>query len=490
VPARQKKRRRFAPTNTALRMGRAGLCLKQKELGALLGSLNRVREIENGRKTLSQAEYDRDMARMGVPLGTAPVLLGVAEVFCRLEEEDHDPFALPAEAHLEIERAAFEAAAGVRRRFLADAQAHRFAADREEAARLWEILVPHPAPKRKAIAAASRFARWALAERLCAESVRVAPHDPGEALSLARLGVHLARRVRGPRPFRNRLEAYCRAHVGNALRVGNDFDGADGEFARAGELWTPPEPGEPSPLDEARLLDLEASLRRDQRKFPEALRLIDRALEITVGDGLETGRRLLKKAVVFEHAGDSEAAIETIREALPLVDLGGEPRNPCVARFNLAVNLLFLDRVAEAQALIPAVRALAMAQSLDLDLLRVDWLEGRLAGANGRRGEAIARIGGVIARFAERKMHYDAALAILDLAALLLEEKRGQEAAARVAVAVPIFRAWGIEREGLASLRLFLDAIEQQEATAALARAAALSWRRFGGEPPKKPLKR
>ncbi|HEV7671855.1 MAG TPA: hypothetical protein VGS22_25315 [Thermoanaerobaculia bacterium] len=216
--------------------------------------------------------------------------------------------------------------------------------------------------------------------------------------------------------------------------------------------------------------------------------LIDQALARAAG-GPATGRLLNNKAFGLEQAGDSAAAVAVLREALPLVDAQGEERHRFSVRFNLAVNLLALDRVAEAAVLVPAVRGLALAQRLEFDLLRVNWLEGRLAAGEGRRNEAIAQIAEAADRFAERNMPYDAALAALDLAALLLEAGRAAEAEARVAHAMPIFLAWGIDREALASLRLFLDALKQQRATAALARAAAVAWRHFGGVPPRKRMR-
>ncbi len=83
-------------------------------------------------------------------------------------------------------------------------------------------------------------------------------------------------------------------------------------------------------------------------------------------------------------------------------------------------------------------------------------------------------------RFAEQGLEYDVALAVLDLAGLLLEEGRPGEAARRVAEVRPAFHVRNIHREELASLVLFLQAVEADVATAALARAAAEAWRLFG----------
>ncbi|HEV7671854.1 MAG TPA: helix-turn-helix domain-containing protein [Thermoanaerobaculia bacterium] len=196
---------RSAATNTALRMVRSGLRLHQREVGVRIGATkSQVKEIENGRKTLSRSEYEEALGKLGVPPYAAPVLLGVAEVLDGEVAESDELFSLPAEARLERERAALEAAEETRRSFDDEAYALRFAADRAEAAELWQQLAAVGADRRKPLTVAARFRRWALAERLSQESVRVAPHDPHEAVSLARLALGVGGRVRGPAGFRGR----------------------------------------------------------------------------------------------------------------------------------------------------------------------------------------------------------------------------------------------------------------------------------------------
>ena len=183
---------------------------------------------------------------------------------------------------------------------------------------------------------------------------------------------------------------------------------------------------------------------------------------------------------MLEQAGDSGDAIATLQEALRIGAKNPDPRFRFGASFNLAVNLLHLERSAEAEPLVSEVRAFAIEHRNDLDLLRVKWLSGRLATAQGNRAQALTAIDEAARRFAERGMGYDAALAVLDLAALLLEEGNAGEAARRVAEVRPEFHVRNIHREELASLVLFLRAVEAEAATVALARAAAEAWRLFG----------
>ncbi len=472
-------------TNAALRQLRIRARWTQKELGIAIGDESQIREIENGRRVLKHEELEQYARVMEVEDAAIPVALGFAipPGLGGADESEEDPMVLPSSVRLEIERATLEGGEEIRRRFRAEAFEIRFAAERQEAERLWQLLAPLSADLRKlAVGHGAIYRRWGLAVLLCERSVRAAAHQPKIALNLSKLALAVSRRVRGSALFRRRLEAFALAHKGNALRVGSDLNGADRLFARVAKLWVPVLGEESGPLDASRLFDLEASLRRAQRQFGKALELLERAMEMAP-DGHATGRILLKRAFTFEQAGDNEAAIAALREALPRVDAGCEVRDRCVARFNLAVNLLALNRLEEAERLVPEVRRLVFSEPNDLDLLRLNWLEGRLSAAHGHRAEAIAAIDRVVHRFWELNVPYDSALAVLDLAALLLESGRARDAAQRVSEVAPVFRAQRVLREELASLWLFLEAIEQQAATAALARAAAGAWRRYGCGP-------
>jgi tetratricopeptide (TPR) repeat protein len=215
-------------------------------------------------------------------------------------------------------------------------------------------------------------------------------------------------------------------------------------------------------------LDLEASLRRAQRRWGEALDLLDRALATSCGPEAAC-RILLKKAFTCEQMGACENAIDALERAAPLIDEARDPRQACVLRFNLAVNLCHLGRHAEAAPLVTETRELAVALRNDLDLVRVLWLEARVAAGLGRRKEAAAALRQVRMDFAARGLAYDAALSTLDLAVVLLDDGRAAEVRTLAPEALPIFGSLGLQLEVLRALRLFWRA-EQEAATADLGR--------------------
>ena len=342
--------------------------------------------------------------------------------------------------------------------------------ERREAAEIWARLGRFSISwRRRLIELSPRLGSWALAERANEESILKAAHDPGEALELAEMALSIAERVPGPESWRSRVMGYCWAHVANARRVSNDHAGADEAFVRAWDLWRAGADAE-GLLPEWRLFDLEASLRRAERRFPEALELLDRARSGCGGDPLAAGRILLNKEHAFNQMGDVEAALATLMEAAPLVEASGDRRLLFALRFNMTDDLCNLERFEEAAALSPQVREMAAQQGNELDLLRVRWLEGRVEAGQGRRSQAAEAFAQVRTEFASRGMGFDAALATLDLAALYLKEGRTVEVKDLAREMVSLFHAQGVHREALAALRLFRDAAEREAVTLEMAR--------------------
>ncbi len=306
-----------------------------------------------------------------------------------------------------------------------------------------------------------------LVERVCAESERAAAHDAGRALELARLALRVAELAPGEPSWRAGLIGYAQAFVANALRAADDLRAADAALTAAWTLWRLADHGGRSILGEWRLLDREASLRRDQRRFDAALDLLDRALVAAPLGG--SGRILLNKAFTLEQAGESERALAVLAEAAPLVDAADEPRDRMGVRFNIVVNLVHLGRLREAEASLAELRRLVSELGNEVDATRLRWLGSRIAAGLGRRQEAVDGLVAVERDFRKRRRPYDAALASLDLAVLYLEEGRTREVASLAGEMAWIFRALDVQRETLAAVQLFREAAERQTLTVELA---------------------
>jgi len=147
-----------------------------------------------------------------------------------------------------------------------------------------------------------------------------------------------------------------------------------------------------------------------------------------------------------------------------------DPRLRNILRCNLALDFSHVGRFGEAAELAQQVREVAGEMGDAIGLLRVVWIEGRVAAGLCRTEEALSLLAQARREFAARNMGYDVALALLEEAVLLLDQGRTAEVKALTGGLPAIFEAQEVHREALAALRLFHEAAEQEEATAGLAR--------------------
>jgi tetratricopeptide (TPR) repeat protein len=338
--------------------------------------------------------------------------------------------------------------------------------DRVRAAELFERLAELPPEERLAVVRLEEeLQTWALCEKVCHASAREASRDVEQAAAWAGLAGEIAELVRGPEGFPRRVQGYAGGHRANVLRVLGELEPADVAFSSAKRLWL--SGSDPLKLlDAGRMLDLEASLRRAQRRFAEALALLDEAEAV----GCNPERALIKKGFTLEVMGEYESAIEMLVQAEPLVERAGDPRLSYMLLFNLAVSYTHVGRFDEAAELARQVDKLAAAQGDEIELLRVLWLQGRIAAGLGQRGEARRLLAQARQEFDRKNMSYDVALALLEEAVLLLEEGGTAEAKVLARELKKVFESKGVHREALAALQLFKEAAEREEATVELAR--------------------
>lgn len=344
--------------------------------------------------------------------------------------------------------------------------------ERGEAERVWQAVAGLPRHRRRrAIEISPRASRnWALAKLLCEESKQAAADDPQEALDLADLALLIAGQAEGGDPWRSRLSGYAWAYKGNALRVAGHLSKASEAFTRCWRLWNAGAGLERVDLPEWPLFSLEASLRRGEGRYPEALELLARAEKATRSDSHALASILLKKEFVYEQMGNLEGALASLVEAAPHIEASGDTRLLWVLRFETAKALCGLSRYGEAAALLPRIEELARHLGNEMDFLRGAWLTARIQAGQGRRQEAIQGLEQVRRELTARKIPFDAALAALELAVLYLEEGRTGEVKELAREMAEIFKAQGIAREALAALTLFVEAAQKEKATVELVR--------------------
>jgi transcriptional regulator with XRE-family HTH domain len=435
-----------------------------------------ISRYERGAKKLSRERLEDLVALMDVPPETVGLLLYALDLTAPAESPRSPLDPTPAELAI-IQRAALvvglRVAEAVRARLTANLRREKAARARREAERLWKTLNSlSPARRRAAVETEAQYQTWALAERLCLESERAAAHRADWAVELSGLALRVAELAPGPEIWRSRLQGYAWAFIANARRVQGDLPGAEDAFLHSNRFWDAGSASDPGLLDASRLYDLKASLRRYQGRFEEALALLDQALK-TSGTEKVQGRLRINKANTLELLGEFERAIAELRQAERLSEGAQDLRLSLNVRFTLAANLWQLEQYADVEALVPKVRELAVELGNELDLIRVLWLEARVASGLGRIDEAMPALEQVRRYFSVNRIAFDAALASLELATLYLKQSRTAELRQLTDELLWIFKNQAVHQEALAALRLFYEAVKSEDVTAELAKRLA-----------------
>jgi tetratricopeptide (TPR) repeat protein len=445
-----------------------------------------VSDYERGEITKTREEIERIAAKVGeVSPQAMDLVFEAISAVRRADGRDATllPIPIAKAARAALVRVGAQALREIQETLLEKALAIQVQADRRRAQRTWgKIEKAHPKwnsdPKglRRAVERQPDFATWAFADLLAERGLATAPELPKIALVLGELALQAAKGATAAPIFLDHLQAKALATIGNARRVLGFLPDSERAFLDARRLWPVGAPSPGNILSEARLFDLEASLRRDQRRFSEAHERLDRAFALTPA-GPARGRLYLKQSSVFEQEGNFEGSIGALRNALTEFGEDYPIHHRIGSLLNLAVNLDHLGRHTETLEVIPVARQLAIEAGSEPNLLRLLWLEARTWAALGRRKEAIAPIEQVRRDFAARGNLLDVAFVGLELAALYLEEGRTADTRQLALELTDVFLTLGIKRERLAAVWLFLESAVKEAATAELARKAAAALR-------------
>jgi tetratricopeptide (TPR) repeat protein len=347
------------------------------------------------------------------------------------------------------------------------------AAERVEASTLMrELLGRLPEGGQEAAADAPRYHTWGFCSLVLDMAREQGFQDPGRALELARLGVAVAERLDGATYGGTRvydLAARAWAVLASAQRICGDFHAAEASFVQAEQQL---KSGTGDLVEKAQLLLLKASLRGNQQRFGEAFRLLDRVASLArrCEDEQLAGKGLILRGFLLGLANDPEAAIRHLTAGLEKLDPATDPHLVVVAQHNLTLYLAEAGRYGEALRLLPRARSLYGEVEDPMGLLRLRWVEGKIASALGHFSEAEGLLRGVQAELIERELGYDAALLSLDLATVYASQGRSAEMRRLAEEMIPIFKSRDIHREAIAALFVFQKAAEMERVTLGLIR--------------------
>ncbi|MDY7094152.1 MAG: hypothetical protein SX243_14375 [Acidobacteriota bacterium] len=268
-----------------------------------------------------------------------------------------------------------------------------------------------------------RFRSWALCERLFQESHNLSFERPAQAADFAELAIEAAWALDDQslgRELISDLLARGWVALGNARRLGGQPSLAAETFAM-GQFFL--EQGSGDPLVLAEIAGLEALLRRDQRYFPEAMRLHDRCVTIyrDLEDEQQLGSALLQRAVTRAAAGELEAAVSELRRSLELLDPEVDSRLALCARHTLILYLQRLGEQDEAELLLAELAPTAARPTDPWSRLRRRWLDAEMARAAGRAEEAESAFAEVHWAFVEGGVFHRGAMPPRSLMAVLAD---------------------------------------------------------------------
>lgn len=330
-----------------------------------------------------------------------------------------------------------------------------------------------------------RFHTWGLFELLVERSLETTIRDPHGAEALAQLALQLSNWIDPERYGTGLIEdlrTRAWAHIANARRVLSDLHGAEQAFRIA---WNHLQQGTLDPLEQAILLDLNASLLRAQRRFDEASRLLRRAIGIFLetGELHRAGRSLMNLSTVQHLYGASEQAVASLYRAIELIDPEQEPRLLLCARHNLILYLADLGRFTEAWGLYRDARQLYRQFPDAWTQNRRRWVKGKIAHGLGQTSQAESLLLGAREGFLAEGIPYNTALVSLELAALYAEQGRMADLKRLAAEMLPIFTSHQIHREALAALGFLRQALEAEQASLELVTRVAAFLKRAEHDP-------
>jgi tetratricopeptide (TPR) repeat protein len=348
-----------------------------------------------------------------------------------------------------------------------------------------EVTKLSPEQQRLLIRNSPRFRTWGLCELLLERCMATTVRDSRGAQWLASLALEVAARLDSSfyrKGLVQDLHARAWGYLGNARRVGADLRSAEDAFLKA-EVFL--QNGSRDPVELAVFLDLKASLRRAQRRFPEALKLLRRAVSIFFRHGHlhRAGRSLVNMSTIHHCSGELKEAVPLLYEALKMIDSDQEPRLELCVRHNLIDDLAETGQFFEAQKLYRESRPLYRSFPDAVTQNRRRWVKGKISLGLGRTKQAEKLLLAACDGFAAEDLPYDTALVSLDLAIVYAREGRTADLKRLAQEMLPIFSSLQIHREALAALTFLRKALDAEQASFDLVSRVAKYLRRAKHDP-------
>jgi tetratricopeptide (TPR) repeat protein len=271
---------------------------------------------------------------------------------------------------------------------------------------------------------------WIRVEILLQISFDLRYSDPWRMLDLAESAQKIADGIEetpyGP-AFLADLRARAWSELANASRVNEQFRRAEGALRQARSHM---EQGAGDPMLKAFADEVEASLRKDQRRFGESCALLNEVYRtyLELGELHLAGRTLTSQGINLAIARQPAAAVPIFRQALGLLEVSQDPKLFTSTQYNLVDALVDSGDLHEAVRLLVITGLREKLAEDPLNKVRLRWVEGKILARRERLEEAEEVFAEVRAGFRQQGLEYVAAVAGVDQAIVLLRQGKQNEA--------------------------------------------------------------
>lgn len=304
----------------------------------------------------------------------------------------------------------------------------------------------------------------------------------GASLAAKKLGRRESDRARYSPAQITDLRVRTLIELANAQRLNHLYHDANNALAEAAQLL---EDGEGESLTTGRFLDVQASLRMDERKLDDALKILGELHRhyLEVGEIHLAGRALISLGIALALQQNPQEAAANLRKGLKMLDRLRDPKLVVNAEFELLHSMTDLGDFREASNMLMKSGLWQAFADDPLNFLKLRWVEGKIFAGLGKLRRAKKAFSEAKEEFLLRDRSYLAAMLNLELAKVLLRQNRAEEVEPLAQEALEIFRRLNVDREAVRAMSFLHDASQQRQLTLEIVQRVAVFLDRLERQP-------